>query len=325
MFNQAQSQNAYQRTAKGLQYRVLNHNVGPKIRLEDVITFDVVQKTEKDSVLFSSYALGHPIKIQVKPSANIGDLMDIFPLLTTNDSVLVRVPADSIFIGHEESRPPFLPKGSNILFTLKIKRVQSLNDAIAERNAQMDKLRAAETDAANKYIADHKLTVKATPSGLKYQITRVSYKHKIVPGDTILVNYAGRTTDDKLFDTSIESLATQAALQQPGRNYEPLKLIAGQGQVIKGWEEGLLLLSEGSKAKLIIPSKLAYGEQGAGDDIKPFSTLVFDIEVVKVMPPKIKKAATTKKTTGTTKKVTKPAKKTTTPVKRSSTPVKKKN
>jgi len=127
LFNQAQSQNTYQRTAKGLQYRVLNHNVGPKIRLEDVITFDVVQKTEKDSVLFSSYALGHPIKIQVKPSANIGDLMDIFPLLTTNDSVLVRVPADSIFIGHEESRPPFLPKGSNILFTLKIKRVQSLN------------------------------------------------------------------------------------------------------------------------------------------------------------------------------------------------------
>lgn len=293
LLGKAQAQDMH--TPKGIAYQLLKHGAGDKIKLDDVITFDVIQKTEKDSVLFSSYMQGHPVKMQVKPSENVGDLMDIFPFLAPNDSVLVKVPTDSVFVGHEEARPPFLPKGSNMVFLLKIQRVQSLNDAIAERNAEMDKMRAAETEDAKKYIADHKMALKTTPTGLMYQITTPSVKRKIVIGDTVLVNYAGRTTDDKLFDSSIESVAQQGGLVQPGRTYEPFKMVVGQGQVIKGWDEGLLLLNEGSKAKFVIPSSLAYADQGAGDDIRPFSTLVFDIDVVKVIPPKRVAATATKK------------------------------
>ncbi len=75
-------------------------------------------------------------------------------------------------------------------------------------------------------------------------------------------------------------------MQQPGRTYEPLQVIVGAGRVIPGWDEGLLLINEGSKARFIIPSALAYGAQGNGDDIKPYNTLVFDIELVKVKPVK---------------------------------------
>lgn len=300
------AQNGFIRNAKGVQYKVVSHPTAEHIKMEDVVTFNVVQKTEKDSVLFSSYVLGHPIKIQVKPSESIGDLMDIFPLLCNKDSVVVKVPTDSIFVGHEEARPPFLAKNSNIIFTLKIERVQSLNDAIAERNALMDKMRADETNAANKYIEDHKLQLKSTASGLKYVITRATVNKKVLSGDTLLVNYIGRTTEGKVFDSSIESAAREAGLQQPGREYAPLKVVVGQGQVIKGWDEGLQLLTQGSKAILVIPSKLAYGDQGAGDDIKPFSTLIFNIEVVKVTHPK--PAATKAGTKTTAKKTTTGAK-----------------
>ena len=294
-------------TPKGIAYRILAHGTGDKIKLDDVITFDVVQKTEKDSVLFSSYAQGHPVKMQVKPSENVGDLMDIFPFLATNDSVMVKVPSDSVFVGHEEARPPFLPKGSSMVFLLKIQRVQSLNDAIAERNAEMDKMRIAETQEANQYIADHKMVLKSTASGLQYQIVHPSAKRKVINGDTVLVNYTGRTTDDKLFDSSVESIARQGGLVQPGRTYEPFKMVVGQGQVIKGWDEGLLLLNEGSKAKFVIPSSLAYADQGAGDDIKPFSTLIFNIEVVKVIPPKRVAAVTTNKPAANKPAANKPA------------------
>jgi FKBP-type peptidyl-prolyl cis-trans isomerase FkpA len=282
------------RTPKGVQYKIVNRNVGDRIKLDDVITFQVVQKTEKDSVLFSSYTLGHPIKIQVKPSSNIGDLMDIFPLLTAKDSAVIKVPTDSIFIGHEDARPPFFPKGSSLVFTLKIERVQTLDEAIAERNAALaaqnaavEKMKTGEGAIAAKYIADHKLVLNTTPSGLKYVITHPSVKRKIQRGDTLLVNYAGRTTEDKLFDSSIETVAREGGLQQPGRNYEPLPMVVGTGQVIKGWDEGLLLLNEGSKATFVIPSNLAYGDQGGGDMIKPYSTLIFDVEVVKVTPGKV--------------------------------------
>ena len=329
------AQATYQRTLKGLQYRNLTNNAGAKIKLDDVITFHVTEKTEKDSLLFSSYGIGHPVQIQVKPSANVGDLMDVFPMLANKDSALIRVPTDSIFAGHEESRPPFLPKGSNILFSVKIERVQSLTEAIAERNAAMEKQKAAmeqlktqETAIAAQYITDHKLVLKTTASGLKYAITQASTKRRVMKGDTLLVNYAGRGTDDKVFDTSIEAIAKEAGLIQPGRPYEPIQFVVGEGRVIPGWDEGLQLLNEGSKAIFVVPSDLGYGDQGSGERIKPYSTLVFDVEVVKAIPGKVKPAAKTvakkpaagAKTSATKTPVKKPS---AAPAKKPAAPVKK--
>lgn len=291
------AQNDLQHTQKGAAYQVFTHNTGDKIKLNDVVTFQFIQKTDKDSILFSTYTVGHPVQAQVQASKNVGDLMEVFLLLTLKDSALVKVPTDSIFKGHEEQRPAFFAKGSNLTFILKIEKVQSLNDAIAERNAGIDKVKGNETAAANKYIADHNLILKTTHTGLKYVITKPSLKHRPLKGDTLLVNYAGRTTEDKVFDSSIEEVAKSAGLQQTGRTYEPLTVVVGSGRVIQGWDEGLLLLNEGSKATFVIPSKLGYGAQGNGDDIKPYSTLIFDVELVKIKPikhPVISKTAVKK-------------------------------
>jgi len=299
----------FQKTDKGVLYKIFKSGDTAKIKLSDVITFNFIQKTDKDSVLTSSYASGGPVKIQIQPSQNVGDLMDIFPLFAAKDSAIVKVPTDSLFKGHEEQRPPFLAKGSYLLFNLKIERVQKLAEAIAERNAQMEQLKVAEASGIEKYVADQKLAVKTTPSGLKYVITKASLKPKPINGDTVFVNYVGHTLQGKVFDSSVEAVAKMSGLQQPGRTYEPIKVTLGQGQVIKGWDEGLLLLNEGSKATFVIPSALAYGPQGAGEDIKPFTPLVFELELVKVKHPH--KAAVTKKPvkkTGTATKKT-PAKK----------------
>lgn len=279
----ANAQDDFQHTSKGTAYKLITHNTGDRIKLNDVVTFHVVQKTDKDSVLFSSYSSGAPVQAQVQPT---GDLMDVFPLLTVKDSVLIKVPTDSLFKTREEQRPPFLPKGSNLYFTLKIEKVQSLDQAIAERNALIEKVKTDETANAAKYITDHNLVLKTTASGLKYKIVTPTIKRKPLAGDTLLVNYVGRTLDGKVFDSSIAAEAQKAGLQQPGRNYEPISIVIGQGQVIPGWDEGLLLMNEGSKVMFVVPSSLAYGEKGAGTDIKPYSTLVFDVELVKVKPAK---------------------------------------
>lgn len=305
----ANAQDNTVKTPKGALVKVVGGNPGDKIKLNDVITFDVVQKTEKDSIIFSSYALGHPLKVQVQQCQNVGDLMDSFPLLAAKDSAYIKVPADSVFKDHEDLRPPFLKKGSYLLFNVKIDKVQSLQEAIDEKNAAGEKMKAQEAADRDKYIADNKLIVKTTPTGLKYVITQPSLKPKPLTGDTLLVNYVGRTTNGKVFDSSIEAEAQKAGLNQPGRKYEPLQVIVGTGSVIKGWDEGLLLLNEGSKAKLIIPSNLGYGTEGAGEDIPPYSTLVFDVELVKIKPikhaapkPALKKATTVKKHVVTKKK-----------------------
>jgi len=288
-------------TANGTQLQILATSNGRKIKLDDIITFHVIQKTGKDSILYSSYTAGNPVQVKVQPQ---GDLMDIFPLLAEKDSALVKISTDTIFKNNEAQRPPFLLKGSLISVLLKIEKVQSLDEAIAERQALLDGMAAKETADMNKYIADKGLALTTTASGLKYRITAPSIKRKPVAGDSVQVNYTGRTVEGKVFDSSVEADAKAGGLVQPGRTYEPIAFRVGQGMVIPGWDEGLLLLGEGAKATFVIPSKLAYGDRGAGEDIKPFNTLIFDVQLMKVIPKPVAKKPIAKKSTTTAKKTT---------------------
>ncbi|MBB3969736.1 FKBP-type peptidyl-prolyl cis-trans isomerase [Mucilaginibacter phyllosphaerae] len=307
-------------TAKGAQYQIISTNPGAKLKMNDIITFNATQSTDKDSVLFSTYSAGQPIKTQIRASNNIADLMDIFPLLSVNDSAIVKVPVDSVFKGHETEMPPIFKKGGSIVFKLKVLKVQTLDEAMAERNAALGKAKAeagklklAETATMAAYLKKNNITATTTPSGLKYIVKSVGAKPKPLNGDTVYVNYTGQTLDGKMFDSSIEADAKAGGIFQAGRPYEPIDFVLGSNRVIKGWEEGLSLLNEGSKARFIIPSDLAYGENASGPVIKPFSTLVFDVELVKVGRIKhaavkpaakapLKKKTAVKKRTATKKK-----------------------
>jgi len=109
-----------------------------------------------------------------------------------------------------------------------------------------------------------------TGSGLKYRDVVVGKGPQPKPGDDILVNYTGKFTNGKVFDTSLA----------PGRT--PFELHLGRGDVIKGWDEGLSTMHVGGKRKLIIPPALAYGERGYPGAIPPNTTLTFDVELLKI-------------------------------------------
>ncbi|MGI4022834.1 MAG: FKBP-type peptidyl-prolyl cis-trans isomerase [Janthinobacterium lividum] len=295
----AQAQNPIKTTVKGARYQILDAHSGNRIKLNDVITFNLSIKTERDSILMSSYQRGQPFTTQVQLSQTVDDLMDIFPLLTLKDSVRILIPADSLFKNRAEQRPPFLTKNASVIYTLKIEKIQSLEEAIAERKAAeakakegVEKLKTEEQVKLTKYLATQ-TAVKTTASGLRYQIIKSSAKPKPLAGDTLVVNYIGRTLEGKVFDTNLKEEAQKAGVIQPGRPYEAFEFAVKTGQVIPGWDEGFLLLNQGSKARLIIPSKLAYAERGAGADIAPYSPLVFDVELLGIKP--IKHVAVPKK------------------------------
>ena len=106
-----------------------------------------------------------------------------------------------------------------------------------------------------------------TESGLLYKIINKNNKESPKTGDTVKVHYKGKLLDDTVFDSSYK------------RN-QPFEFSIGLGQVIKGWDEGILLLGKGDKAQFIIPPNLAYGESGAGGVIPPNATLIFDVELL---------------------------------------------
>jgi peptidylprolyl isomerase len=107
-----------------------------------------------------------------------------------------------------------------------------------------------------------------TASGLKYRDVVVGKGAQPKTGDTVVVNYTGRFTTGKVFDSSVGK--------------KPFEFALGQGQVIKGWDEGVGLMHVGGKRQLTIPPDLAYGARGYPGAIPPDSTLTFDVELLKI-------------------------------------------
>ncbi|MBI5541787.1 MAG: FKBP-type peptidyl-prolyl cis-trans isomerase [Bacteroidia bacterium] len=111
---------------------------------------------------------------------------------------------------------------------------------------------------------------KTTASGLKYVILQKGKGVQPKPGDRVSVHYEGKLMNDTIFDTSY-------------KRGQPFAFVLGQGQVIKGWDEGIALLNEGDSAVFIIPAELGYGSQSMGS-IPANSTLKFTVKLMKVTP-----------------------------------------
>ncbi len=133
---------------------------------------------------------------------------------------------------------------------------------MTEYRPQIDSARAwLEANARNEGVV-------VTASGLQFKLLKEGTGAKPGPEDIVKVHYMGKTIDGRQFDSSYD-------------RGEPAQFRLNQ--VIKGWTEGLQLMKEGSQAILFIPYDLGYGERGAGNVIKPFETLIFEVELLEVI------------------------------------------
>jgi len=284
----------------GMLYNIHEDKSGTNIKEGDFISVNLIAKTDGDSILFNSYTTGRPIPTVVPKSQFNGDVYSALTLLSEGDSATVKINADSMAKKGQPKPPGF--KGKYIVYQIKVEKVIAkgkLNDTMFQNRVTeyfkqvTEKMKKEEPAKIAKYVADNKLNVSKTASGLNYVITKPGSGPTPVAGDTVEVNYTGKLLTGKVFDTSIKSVAEKdKSLFNPQNPYKPIKFPVGNKQVIAGWDEGLMLLNKGAKATLVIPSALGYGEQGMGP-IPPFSTLVFDVELVNIIKadPNAKPAA----------------------------------
>ena len=249
-------------------------------RVGQLLLVHVQYRTDRDSVLMDSrQQQPEPVPIPLGPTLPKGGLEEAVSLLLPGDSAIFRFNADTVFARSlRQPVPPFIQRAGNALRVTVVARELLTPEQMRARMENLAKARAAkqlaQDDAAiQAYLKKNKLTAKAkkTPGGTWYVVTTPGKGLPPKKGQTVSVTYRGTVlATGQEFDSSAKHGGT------------PFDFTLGAGQVIKGWDQGIAVLPKGSKATLLIPSPLAYGERGAGGDIPPNAPLRFDVELVGV-------------------------------------------
>ncbi|MFP4063954.1 MAG: FKBP-type peptidyl-prolyl cis-trans isomerase [Bacteroidales bacterium] len=271
---------SFEQTENGLEYVFHERSDGEMPETERILSMNMVYSVE-DSVLFDNENTGMPMYLQLIEPEYPGDIYEGLGMMAIGDSASFRIDAEDFFTqtaGMTEL-PPFVEPGSKLTFDVKLLRAMNEEEFAEEQERLMEEQMEADMERADQeeglrdaYLDEEGITVDPTPSGLYFVEEEPGDGPRVEEGQTVAVHYEGRLLDGTVFDSSYE-------------RDEPLEFVVGEGRVIEGWDEGVAMMREGGEARLIVPSSLAYGEMGAGELIPPFSTLVFDVEVVEIVDP----------------------------------------
>ena len=291
---------SYRKTPGGMPYQLFPSASGTSIEKGDFIKMNFVQKIN-DSVYFDSHGK-MPVYRRVNETSFPYDISELWTKLKTGDSVVAIQMMDTFMKRSPESIPPQFKKGDRVITYIKILQVfpndslaridndiemkkdeprrtkemaeqtakqeqqrkeqQAKDEAELKSSGEMDK----ELKEVENYLASKKINAQKTGRGTFVQITQQGNGPSIAAGDTLTVKYTGRKfVGDSVFQSSTYTFPV------------------GVGQVIPGWDEGLLLFKKGGKGTIFIPGFLAYGKNPPpGSPFKPFDALVFDVEILDV-------------------------------------------
>ncbi|MBO7101345.1 MAG: FKBP-type peptidyl-prolyl cis-trans isomerase [Bacteroidales bacterium] len=203
-----------------------------------------------------------------------GVLHEGIMMMHVGDKATFAIEADSMAKFMQPNQmPPMYEKGKGMKFyyEINLQDIVTKDEFAAEQanyEAEMEKARDAEPELIANYVKENNIKVQPNADGLYVIVKKQGKGTKVAVGRQVAIHYTGRLIDGTVFDSSVGN--------------EPLSYVVGQMGLIHGWEEGVMGQPEGSQLQLIIPSALGYGSQGAGQMIPPYSTLVFDLDIVSV-------------------------------------------
>jgi FKBP-type peptidyl-prolyl cis-trans isomerase len=282
----------FKKAEGGLQYKIISDEKGKLLKAGNFfeIQFDQVYSGQgKDSILFDSRTVSNQI-VTMDSAAIPPVYFKIFSESRKGDSIIVKQSTDSIM--KSGNTPPFIKKGAFIIAHYKIVNVfetKELADIAYQKQMVMaktkDSLKAIDQlkiddKLITEYLDKNKIKTVKAPQGTFVEIITPGAGDAIDTSKVVKVNYTGKTLGgDKAFDSNTDSAFGHKEIFPVNMGAIP----GSPGSVIKGWTDGLSLLKKGSKARLYIPSSMAYGSRGAGGQIPPNANLSFDVEVVDVI------------------------------------------
>ena len=282
----------FKKAEGGLQYKIISDEKGKLLKAGNFfeIQFDQVYSGQgKDSTLFDSRTVSNQI-VTMDSTAIPPVYFKIFSESRKGDSIIVKQSTDSIM--KSGNTPPFIKKGAFIIAHYKIVNVfetKELADIAYQKQMALaktkDSLKAIDQlkiddKLITEYLDKNKIKAVKAPQGTYVEIITPGAGDAIDTSKVVKVNYTGKTLGgDKAFDSNTDSAFGHKEIFPVNMGAIP----GTPGSVIKGWIDGLSMLKKGSKARLYIPSSIAYGSRGAGGQIPPNANLSFDVEVVDVI------------------------------------------
>ena len=288
-------QQNFKKGEKGLEYKIFSDNKsGPTVKMGEFMQVQLCQiynNGKKDSVMNDTRNTSGPV-IESMDTASIPPAyFKILSQLRKGDSLVLRLLTDSMFSQSPGSMPPYFQKGKYFITTAKVMNIfqtrEQVDSAVKGEMALAqikDSLKnipilAKDTKILQDYFTKNKINALKAPLGTYVEIIKPGTGAIIDTSVVVKTNYTGRTLAGKMFDSNTD---TSKGHVEPFMVNMTDDVTLGRG-VIKGWTDGMKLLSKGAVAKFYIPSTLAYGSQQVSAEILPNSILIFDIEVVDVL------------------------------------------
>lgn len=265
----------------GLQYQFFRLGEEQAPDSTQLLVMHMRATLENDSLLFDTQESGQPEIMYANNPSMTGMFSESIKLLHKGDSAMFIIPANNFFIQTmRQPVPNGISENSKIKFYMGVMDVaneegarqlfmEGRQKAEAKQAARQKELLVQDIKTIDQHLAKQNVNPDTTNSGVRIHVKELGKGPKPTAGDSIVVHYNGTLLSGEKFDSSYD------------RN-QPISIPVGVGQVIRGWDESLLQLPEGTKATLYIPSPLGYGPQQASEVLKPNSILVFDVEVLDV-------------------------------------------
>lgn len=263
----------YTPTGTGLYYKEIVRGTGDQLQVGDII-FPRISYYINDSLLFTTTVFSEPAVDQLHESLFKGDIYEAFAMMHVGDSMSFMISADSTFNKqfHKEL-PAFIKPGDFLRWEVVVDDAMSEEAYLQKKQEEQQKLEEEQAvlgqqskDEFAAWLAANNVKAKPSESGLIYVCTKKGKGPKPGFKQTVKVHYTGKLIDGTVFDSSVE-------------RGEPIAFPLGVGAVIKGWDEGIALMSKGEKGILYIPYDLAYGPRQNGP-IPAFANLIFEVELV---------------------------------------------
>jgi len=262
----------FSETQDGLFYKFLTHGADTaKPHIGDKISAFMTYRTMDDSV-FSNSQAGVPFELPMMESIYKGDVFAALSMMSTGDSAIFVISSDSFFMKTVGApRPEVLDSGSFFYLEVKVTKIMSPAQMDKERMETEKAMVDIEKSTIADYIASNNLDVEVDPSGIFYNINKKGKGKQVTAGSFVTVNLLAK------------SIGPQGREFVNTYNDKPIDVEVGTGRLGIGFETGILKLKVGDKATIISPFTLAFGAQGIRDVIPPFATIVYDVEIIKII------------------------------------------